>query len=72
MPVEVGSVTLRAAAAAIVASAAVPPRESISRPAATANGCEVATIPLRPITGERRESKTKGGMVLRRRQKNTR
>ena len=53
MPVEVGSVTFRAAAAAIAASAAEPPWLRISSPACAAKGCDVATIPRRPITGER-------------------
>src|SRR5512140_907577 len=57
MPVEVGSVTLSAAATATAASAALPPRARISRPAATASGWEAATIPPRPITGELRDTK---------------
>jgi hypothetical protein len=40
MPVEVGSVTLRAAAVATAASAALPPAWRISSPAATARGWE--------------------------------
>src|SRR6187431_2815206 len=55
MPVDVGSVTLRAAPAATAASAALPPFDRISSPAAVAKGCDVATIPLRLYTGERRE-----------------
>ena len=42
MPVEVGSVTFKAAATATAASAALPPRERISMPAAAASGCEAA------------------------------
>ena len=41
-----------AAAAAIAASAALPPCRSMSKPACAASGCEVATM-LRPNTGER-------------------
>ena len=48
MPVDVGSVTLSAAAVATAASAALPPAARTSRPAATASGCEVATMPRRP------------------------
>jgi hypothetical protein len=55
--VEVGSVTFKAAAQATAASAAFPPLERISIPAAVAKGCDVETIPRRPWMGERREEK---------------
>src|SRR5512143_373834 len=72
IPVEVGSLTFSAAATATAASAALPPRDRISIPAATASGCEAATIPPRQRTGERREAKvgsciglqTKGRMLI--------
>jgi hypothetical protein len=57
MPVEVGSVTFKAAATDTAASAAFPPFARISKPAATARGCEAATIPRLPTTGERRDEK---------------
>src|SRR5688500_9779854 len=59
IPVDVGSVTLSAATAATAASAAFPPLARISSPAAVAKGWDVATIPLRPYTEERREVKGK-------------
>jgi hypothetical protein len=62
MPVDAGSVTLSAAPAATAASAALPPFARISSPAAVARGCDVATIPLRPYTGERRELKSNVGI----------
>ena len=46
IPLEVGSTTVRHAAAAIAASTAFPPFLSISSPACAARDCEVATIPL--------------------------
>ena len=56
--------TLSAAAVATAASAALPPPASISRPAATANGCEAATMPRRPSTGERRELKGRSDVIV--------
>src|SRR5512142_1235350 len=61
IPVEVGSVTLRAAATATAASAALPPRDRISTPAAAASGCDAATMPPRQETGERRDAKAGSG-----------
>src|SRR5262245_37725232 len=58
MPVDVGSVTLRAAAVAMAASAALPPRISIERPACEASGWLEATMPRRARTGERYELKS--------------
>jgi hypothetical protein len=43
MPLEVGSTTVRAIAAARPASTAFPPLASICTPACAASGCEVAT-----------------------------
>jgi len=57
MPVEVGSVTFKAAATAMAASAALPPLDRISNPAATASGWEAAIMPRLLNTGERREEK---------------
>jgi hypothetical protein len=51
--VQQGSVTLRAAATATAASAALPPACRIRRPAWVASGCEQATMPLVEYTGER-------------------
>ncbi len=62
IPVDVGSVTFRAAPAATAASAAFPPFARISRPAAVASGWDVETMPPRPYTGERRELKI--GVVI--------
>jgi hypothetical protein len=50
IPVLVGSVTLSAATVATAASAAFPPFLRISRPAATARGCDAATIPFLLVT----------------------
>lgn len=55
MPVEHGSVTLRAAATATAASAALPPALSTLRPASAARGWLHATQPCWHSTGERRE-----------------
>jgi hypothetical protein len=55
-------VTFRAAAVATAASAALPPWERASNPAATASGWEAATIPRLLYTGERRELKTGSAM----------
>ena len=60
MPVDMGSTTFRAAAAATAPSTALPPHISICRPAIAASGWLVATIPRVAITGERRELKRKG------------
>lgn len=48
MPVHDGSVTLRAAAVATAASAALPPSARISSPAWVASGWLEATMPLVP------------------------
>jgi len=45
MPLAVGSATVRVVAAATAASTALPPRRSISSPAAEACGDDAATIP---------------------------
>ena len=42
---------------ATAASAAFPPVDKISNPAADASGCEEATMPPRPRTGLRRDGK---------------
>ncbi len=55
MPVLVGSVTLRAAAVATAASAALPPSWRTPTPAMEARGWLLATMPWVPYTGERRE-----------------
>ena len=47
MPLAVGSTTVSAAAAATAASTALPPRRSISSPAADAWGLEQFTMPPR-------------------------
>src|SRR5512134_4021775 len=69
MPVEVGSVTLRAAAAATAASAALPPSIRIERPAWVASGWLVATMPCVARTGERYESKVGSVDIVDSRQK---
>ena len=51
MPVDIGSVTQRIAAAARAASAAFPPRSSARRPARVASGWLVATIASRGDSG---------------------
>ena len=53
MPVMFGSVTLSAAAIAIAASTALPPRLSTSRPICDASGWLDATIPFVERTTER-------------------
>jgi hypothetical protein len=57
-------VTFSAAAAASAASTALPPAASISSPAATANGWEVATMPFVPYTAERLEMNGKDSTPL--------
>ena len=52
MPLEVGSTTVSAIAAATAASIALPPRSSMRRPACAASGWDVATT-LRASTGMR-------------------
>ena len=54
IPLLVGSTTVRVMAAAMAASAALPPFSSIRRPAWAARGWEVATT-LRARTGMRRD-----------------
>ena len=56
-PVDIGSTTFRAAAAATAASTAFPPWSIMRKPATAANGWLVATIPFFARTVERRESK---------------
>src|SRR3569623_697862 len=51
-PQDTGSTTVSAAAAAIAASTALPPFNSMRRPACAASGCEVETA-LRAKTGMR-------------------
>jgi len=46
MPLDVGSTTVRQAAAAMAASTAFPPCLSIARPACAASGCDAATMPF--------------------------
>ncbi len=58
MPVDADSVTLRTAAAATAASAALPPRRRIASPACDASGLLVATMPRRATTIERRVLKS--------------
>ena len=53
MPVDIGSVTHRIAAAARAASAALPPRSSARRPARVASGWLVATIASAATAGGR-------------------
>ncbi|MNX94343.1 hypothetical protein D3C86_1265710 [compost metagenome] len=53
MPFMHGSTTVSAMAVASAASTALPPRASMRRPAAAANGCDVA-ITLSASTGKRR------------------
>jgi hypothetical protein len=53
-PFPVGSTSVSVTAVAIAASAALPPRASIARPACAASGCDVATM-LSARTAERRE-----------------
>src|SRR5207253_8531211 len=63
IPVDIGSVTQRTAAAASAASAAFPPRSSIRRPARVASGWLVATIASAATAGGRPKAKrndTKG------------
>jgi hypothetical protein len=52
-PVDAGSVTLRAAAVAMAASAALPPFIRMERPAWLANGWLEATMPRRAKMGDR-------------------
>src|SRR3954469_12691251 len=49
MPLEYGSVTPSAAAVAMAASAALPPRRSTSIPTAVASGSTLATAPPVPV-----------------------
>ena len=56
-PVDMGSTTFRAAAAAMAASTAVPPSIRMRRPVVAAKGWLVATIPLVARMLDRRESK---------------
>ena len=53
MPVMAGSTTHISAVAVIAASMALPPRFRHSIAASDAAGCDVATIALRAMTGER-------------------
>jgi hypothetical protein len=55
--VDIGSVTHRTAAAAIAASAALPPRSSIRSPVLVASGWLVATIALAATAGGRPKAK---------------
>jgi hypothetical protein len=55
--VEQGSITASATAVATAASAAEPPKRSMSTPAATAAGWDAATMPRSAQTKERREEK---------------
>ncbi len=57
MPIDIGSVTQRTAAAAIAASTAFPPRSSARTPAQAASGWLVATIPWAATAGGRPMSK---------------
>ena len=52
-PLMYGSTAARAAAAATMASTALPPARSTSMPAAVASGCADATAPCMPATGGR-------------------
>ena len=52
-----GSTTFSAAAVAMAASTALPPRCSAAIPACVASGCPAHTIPLRPMTTGRLDSK---------------
>jgi hypothetical protein len=56
-PVEQGSVTHKAAATAMAASAALPPCLRMSTPMEDARGWLEATHPLRQTTGDRRDRK---------------
>ena len=56
-PVDMGSTTFSAAAAAMAASTALPPSISTRRPVAAAKGWLVATIPLVAKMLDRLESK---------------
>src|SRR5262249_34772908 len=53
-PLPVGSTTVKAIAAAMAASIALPPLCSILSPACTARGCEAATT-FWPMTGDRED-----------------
>jgi hypothetical protein len=60
MPVLVGSTTLRAAAIATAASAALPPLRKMLSPASLASGCVLATIQPRESAGDRLEANCSG------------
>src|SRR5215472_2325949 len=53
MPVLCGSTTHCVAAAAIAASAALPPERNTSRAVRVARGCDVAAIPFAAIAADR-------------------
>jgi hypothetical protein len=53
MPLAVGSTTVSAAAVAIAASTALPPRRSMASPACAASGWPVATTPRAARSGWR-------------------
>jgi hypothetical protein len=53
IPLDVGSTTVNAAAAATAASMALPPCCRVDNPACAAYGCDVATMPRCAYTGVR-------------------
>jgi hypothetical protein len=62
IPVDIGSVTQRTAAAATAASTALPPRSNARRPARVASGWLVATI-ASPATADGRAGASLNAMA---------